>query len=69
MRTMPPSSSAAYCHAHDEAIWNTAKALSDILLEEESQQLATLPMRMGGLGLRSAVRCAPAAFWNAGVRA
>ena len=26
-------------------------------------QLASLPMRMGGLGLRSAVRTSPAAFW------
>ena len=26
MRTMPPSCCAAYCSAHDEGIWNTAKA-------------------------------------------
>ena len=31
--------------------------------EEEAHALATLPMRMGGLGLRSALRCAPSAFW------
>ena len=30
--------------------------------EDESRQLAMLPMRMGGLGLRAAVRCAPAAY-------
>ena len=28
-----------------------------------AHQLATLPMRLGGLGLRSASRMAPAAFW------
>ena len=27
--TMPPSSSATYCHARDEGIWNTAKALME----------------------------------------
>ena len=30
---------------------------------QTAEQLATLPMRMGGLGLRSAVRTAPAACW------
>ena len=32
--------------------------------EDESHQLATLPMRMRGLGLRAAARCAPAACWT-----
>ena len=31
--------------------------------DEEVHALATMPMQMGGLGVRSAVRCAPAAFW------
>ena len=66
MRTMPPSQSATYCCVHDAGIWETAKALlGDIPgdRELEAQQLSTLPMRMGGLGLRSAERCAPAAYW------
>ena len=69
MRTMPPGSSASHWQTHDEGIWATAKVLLDGLpaaeetTETESHQLATLPMRMGGLGLRSAVRCAPAAYW------
>ena len=29
-----------------------------------AHQLASLPMRLGGLGLRSAVGMAPAAFWS-----
>ena len=28
-----------------------------------ARDVATLPMRLGGLGLRSATRMAPAAFW------
>ena len=66
MRTMPPGASADYCRAHDDGIWATVKVLLDGIREgeeHESRQLATLPMRMGGLGLRSAVRCAPAAYW------
>ena len=66
MRTMPPSQSAVYSRAHDAGIWHTARELlGDIPSdrEAEAQQLSTLPMRMGGLGLRSAERLAPAAFW------
>ena len=64
MRTLPPTLSAEYCHAHDEGIWSTAKVLLGVIPEdEEAHRIATLPMRLGGLGLRSAVRCAPAAFW------
>ena len=66
MRTMPPSLSAACCVAHDEGIWSTAKGLLGGIpdeREEEAHALATLPMRMGGLGLRSAARCARSAFW------
>ena len=66
MRTMPPSLSAACCLAHDEGIWSTATRLLGGIPDEndeEVHELATLPMRMGGLGLRSVERCAPAAFW------
>ena len=53
-----PGSSASYCQTHDEGIWATAKVLLDGLpaadetAETEWPLLATLPMRMGGLGLR-----------------
>ena len=65
MRTLPPTLSAEYCHAHDEGIWSTAKALLGRIPddEEEAHRLATLPMRLGGLGLRTAAPCAPGAFW------
>ena len=70
MRTMPPSVSRIYCEAHDEGIWNTAKALMGIqdASDPEHQQLASLPMRMGGLGQRSATRCAGAAYCIMGRR-
>ena len=49
-------------------MWRTALALlgetpgtaSEV---RDAEQMATLPMRMGGLGLRSAGRCATAAYW------
>ena len=66
MRTLPPSQSLAFCQTHDEGMWETAKALLGEIPtegEDDVRKLPTLPMRMGGLGLHSAERCAPAAFW------
>ena len=63
---MPPSLSATSCVAHEEGIWFTAKGLLGVIPDESDEEvhaLATLPMRMGGLGWRSAVRCALSAFW------
>ena len=71
MRTMPPSVSRIYCEAHDEGIWNTAGSSDGKFKTRQipsHQQLASLPMRMGGLGLRSATRCAGAAYCIMGRR-
>ena len=68
LRTLPPSLAQVYDEAHDAGIWNTVVAImqglpgSDIQIRE-AQQVATLPMRMGGLGLRSVIRRAEAAYW------
>ena len=48
--------------AHDEGLWETARVLLGEIPHEDAphaRDIATLPMRMGGLRLRSAVRCAP----------
>ena len=57
LRTLPPSLCGRYAQDHDDGIWATVKALL------EQVPGATLPMRMGGLGLRSATRCAATAYW------
>ena len=36
---------------------------SDIQEREAARRVASLPMRLGGLGFRSARRMAPAAYW------
>ena len=56
LRTVPPHQSAKYAEDHD-------KGMGDEVRKEEGRQLATLPMRLGGLGLRSASRTALAAYW------
>ena len=57
-----------YAAKHDEGM---LKVMSTLLggipggdqEKEDARRLATLPMRMGGLGLRVAARMAPAAYW------
>ena len=68
IRTLPPEASREYAAEHDAGVWRTVLALlgeipgtADELREAES--MACLPMRMGGLGLRTAGRCAAAAYW------
>ena len=63
-----PSLSSDYAQEHDDGIWETVVALLQQVPggQEERQfarALTTLPMRMGGLGMRSATRCAAAAYW------
>ena len=65
LRTLPPSESVGYAAAHDTAVW---QALVQILGAEEhgddpwARDLALLPARLGGLGLRSAQLTAEAAY-------
>ena len=67
-RAVPPTENTAYATGHDKGMWTTLCALLERLdLVEggaaKQKMLATLPMRSGGLGLRSAVRTGPAAYW------
>ena len=61
LRTLPLSQSALYAKGHDEGMWEAAQNILGGLpgSEEEidtARDLATLPMRLGGLGLRSAAK-------------
>ena len=69
LRTLPPSQAQGYAAAHDEAMWNAAQELlgrphgttEELHL---ARLLATLPLRLGGLGLRSAGRTSDGAYWG-----
>ena len=63
--TVPPfraHRSAVYAEGHGRGMQATMTTL-DVSQQRVAGQLATLPMRMGGLGSRSAARIAPAAYW------
>ena len=66
LRTVPPTMVAPYAKMHDDAIWDTLDALLGGLSPDETasaRALAELPASLGGLGLVSAQRTAPAAYW------
>ena len=68
LRTVPPLDIAGYAQAHDDAVWETLQACLGGVASGEAdgaRKLATLPASLGGLGLTSAVRTAPAAYWAA----
>ena len=67
IRTIPPRKSMEYAQGHDGGMLRSMEAIVGSFPGTRSQNetahtLATLPMKMGGLGLRSAVGVAPA-FW------
>ena len=67
LRTVPPSQPARYAAGHDEGMFQTMMALLGALPGNQEQIATargntTLPMRPGGLGLRSAARTGPGAF-------
>ena len=66
LRTLPPSEFAEYVERHDDGMWQAMQGFMGGFTGTEEQkltarQLTTLPMRMGGFGLRCARRMAPAA--------
>ena len=68
IRTMLRSKLMEHAQVHDRGMLRSMEAILGSLPSTPSQNetahtLAALPMRMGGLGLQSAVRMAPAAFW------
>ena len=72
LRTLPPTVSVAYAQAHDDALWlafNRIFGAEEHRHDVRARALATLPGRLGGMGLRSALRTAEAAFWAAWVDA
>ncbi len=69
LRTLPPSQSSTYAKQRDDALWDACLSILHAHglpepLRASGRRIAELPSRMGGLGLRSAVRTAPAAYWS-----
>ena len=64
LRVVRPELTSAFAQGHDDGIWS---CLCQILHIDpaavHTRQLATLPLSLGGLGLRSAIRTKQSAYW------
>ena len=72
LRTLPPSEAAPYARGHDQAVWEALQQCLGGVAQTDAAHawsLASLPAIYGGLGLQSAERTAPAAYWAAWVDA
>jgi hypothetical protein len=70
LRLLPPSLAQSYARAHDMEIRLCLAALlqlqeAPLLPGGATARVASMPIRLGGLGLRSAERTSPGAYWAA----
>ena len=68
VRTLPPRAADGYAQGHDSGMWQVLTKLlgrEDLAdgLNSVHRLLATLPLRLGGCGLRAASRTKEAAYW------
>ena len=64
LRTIHPEGVEEFARTHDNAIRAVFNSLLDIRGDQDIFNLASLPCRLGGVGLRNAARGAQAAFWS-----
>ena len=63
LRVVQPAWSERFAAAHDENVWNCTQELLDIEGTVRVRQSSCLPLALGRLGLRSAIRSQNAAYW------
>ena len=66
LRVVPPDLVAGFAQAHDVRLWSCLfhiLGVAEDRCDDVARNTASLPMALGGLGLRSAARTSPSAFW------
>ena len=63
LRTVRPDLTRSFSEHHDASVWQCMVQLMSVDPLELSQTLASLPFRLGGMGLAHAVRGREAAHW------
>ena len=69
LRVVGPSAVEEFARSRDEILWQCLSNILQVDLDqctEAVQEVATLPLSLGGLGLRSAMRMREFAFWASG---
>ena len=62
LRTVPPNKATSQLRCFDVNLRKSLEGIANCSLSENSWKQATLPIRLGGLGLREACRTAPASY-------
>ena len=66
LRVVPPELGEEFARVHDSSLWAclcTMMGISEVDCEATAREAASLPLGVGGLGLRSASRTHPSAYW------
>lgn len=63
LRNLPPAEVETFAQAHDRGLMECLARILDSEVPPEAEEIAQLPFREGGLGLRCARRMAPGAYW------
>ena len=66
LRSVPPDATADFAAVHDEGMWRCLCSILqlDPVQSDSIRETATVPLPVGGLGLRSASRTRMPAFWS-----
>ena len=67
IRVVLPELSDEFATSHDNALWMCLSRVLDMFpdaCDRSARDMASLPLAFGGMGLRSAVRTAPPAYWS-----
>ena len=63
LRGVSPAHAGDFARNHDDGIWRCFRQILKLSPDHRAAEVASLPLRHGGLGLRSAQRIHPAAHW------
>ena len=65
LRVVRPEAVQTFAEGHSDGLWSCLRNILGVTLDTNPtvRDIATMPLSLGGMGLRNAVRTSPAAFW------
>ena len=66
LRVVRPEAVQTFAEGHTDGLWSCLRNMLGVTLDTNPtvRDIATMPLSLGGMGLRNAVRTSPAAFWT-----
>ena len=63
LRAVRPETVRGFAEGHNAGLWTCLCNILNVVVDGDRQDVATMLLSLGGLGLRDAVRTSPPAFW------